>query len=128
MENLKIEGDFTNPSVDFNAQTGELTIEGNSVPEETPEYYEPIVKWLEDYLKAPCSNTIFNFKLNYFNSSTKKYILDILQALKRAIEDGRHITINWHYEEDDEDIQEAGEMYHQLIELPMNFIAVPVED
>ena len=128
MENLKIKGDFTNPSVDFNAQTGELTIEGNSVPEETPEYYEPIVQWLEDYWKAPCNNTTFNFKLNYFNSSTKKYILDILKTLKQAMEDGRNVTVNWHYEEDDEDIQEAGEMYHQLIEMPMTFVSVPVED
>ena len=37
---------------------------------------------------------------------------------------GSDITVKWHYEEDDEDMLEAGEDYEAIIDLPFEMIEV----
>jgi uncharacterized protein YkuJ len=60
--------------------------------------------------------------MTYFNTASSKIILDILMRLETLHEDGKNITIEWHYEEDDEDMQEAGEEYADIVEVPFTFI------
>ena len=35
--------------------------------------------------------------------------------------------INWHFEEDDEDMEEAGEDYQAIIQVPFNMVEVEEE-
>jgi hypothetical protein len=60
--------------------------------------------------------------MTYFNTASSKIILDILMKLEELHEDGNEVLIEWHYEEDDEDMQEAGEEYSEIVEVPFTFI------
>ena len=42
--------------------------------------------------------------------------------LEELHEAGNEVLIEWHYEEDDEDMQEAGEEYSKIVEVPFSFI------
>ena len=68
-----------------------------------------------------------NIKLEYFNTSSSKCILDVLKKLEGIHKSGSEVIINWHFEEDDEDMEEAGEDYQAIIQVPFNMIEVEEE-
>ncbi len=109
MENLKIEGSHKNffiPTVDFNASTGICQIFGESFLEDTMEFYNPILEWLENYIDSVKGPIALIIKLTYFNTSTSRSILDILNLLKDYQEEGGEVVVNWHYDENDVDMGE----------------------
>lgn len=121
MENLKHEGSSKTPEVDFNS-SGELLLKGRSIPENSIEFYKPLIEWLEAYAESPSSTTVLSVQLEYFNTSSSKCILDVFKKLESV--SGSEISIKWHYEEDDEDMLEAGEDYDAIIDLPFEMIEV----
>lgn len=119
MTSLVIEGTKTKPYVNFDADSGKLLIGGESYPENAIEFYKGIQEWLKSYLSENKEKEIeFNFKMVYFNTSSSKAILDILDVLDRHHENGGNIKVVWQYEEDDEDIQESGEEFADGLSLP----------
>jgi hypothetical protein len=64
---------------------------------------------------------VVNVQLEYFNTSSSKCILDVFKKLE-SINGRTSITINWHFEEDDEDMLEAGEDYQAIINIPFKMI------
>lgn len=124
MEILNIEGSPKTPTVTLNPTTGILDIKGRSIPENSIEFYRPIVEWLDEYGKTPVSATVFNVKLEYFNTASSKCILDVFKKLEVIKKSGADVTINWHYEEDDEDMLEAGEDYASIIKVPFKMITL----
>ena len=121
MEDLKHEGSAKTPVVEFSSN-GELLLKGRSIPENSIEFYKPLIEWLESYSQSPNSTTVLNVQLEYFNTSSSKCILDVFKKLESV--SGSEITVKWHYEEDDEDMLEAGEDYEAIIDLPFEMIEV----
>lgn len=117
MEIINLEGTEDTPKIILDKGNGIFEISGRSLPEDSAEFYRPIIEWLERYATAPNSKTNFVFKLEYFNTASSKLILDILSRL----EDIAGITIHWYFHEDDEDMQEAGEEFSELVEIPFEF-------
>jgi len=105
-----VRGIYIAPAVDFSAEIGECTIEGESFLEETSSFYSPLLDWLHEYFEKN-KKLIFNIKLTYFNTSTSKWILNMLNALKHYKGKGAEITVNWYYYEDDIDMEEEIEDY-----------------
>ncbi len=122
MEILSIEGQAKTPTVNLNPETGTIEIKGRSIPENSIEFYKPVVDWLEEYGKNPKEKTTVNIQLEYFNTSSSKCILDVLKKLEAIAKAGHDIIINWFYEEDDEDMLEAGEDYQSIIKVPFKMI------
>jgi len=127
MDNINIEPTPKTPKVDFQAGTGILEIEGRSIPENSTEFYKPVFDWLDQYIDASSSNTSFNFKLEYFNTSSSKCILDILRKLEKLHKTGKSVVVNWYYEEDDEDMMEAGENYQRIVSVPIELALLEEE-
>ena len=121
MEDLKHEGSAKTPVVEFSSN-GELLLKGRSIPENSIEFYKPLIEWLESYSESPNSTTVLSVQLEYFNTSSSKCILDVFKKLESI--SGSEITVIWHYEEDDEDMLEAGEDYEAIIDLPFEMIEV----
>jgi hypothetical protein len=121
MEDLKHEGSAKTPIVEFSSN-GELLLKGRSIPENSIEFYKPLIEWLESYSESPNSTTVLSVQLEYFNTSSSKCILDVFKKLESV--SGSEITVKWHYEEDDEDMLEAGEDYEAIIDLPFEMIEV----
>ncbi len=124
METVSIEGTPKTPAITMDPEKGLIEIKGRSIPENSIEFYKPVVDWLDKYEKEPHEITTVNMQLEYFNTSSSKCILDVFKKLE-AIKKARHdVVINWYYEEDDEDMLEAGEDYESIIRIPFKMIEI----
>lgn len=124
MEAIAIEGTPKTPTVNFDTDKGFLEIKGRSIPENSIEFYKPIVDLLEKYATKPQAATNVNIQLEYFNTSSSKCILDVFKKLEGINKNGSKVMINWYYEEDDEDMLEAGEDYQAIINVPFKMVQV----
>ena len=124
MEAIVIEGTPKTPKVHFDAQGGTMLLKGRSIPENSIEFYRPLVDWLEAYSAAPKGKTVCDIQLEYFNTSSSKCLLDLFKKMEQMSNNGNDIVINWYYEEDDEDMLEAGEDYQSIINVPFKMIEV----
>ncbi len=127
MEELNIEGTPKTPTIRFDVNNGEMLIKGRSIPENSIEFYKPLTEALETYSESPKPETKVNIQLEYFNTSSSKCILDVFKKLEKINSGGSSVVINWHYEEDDEDMLEAGEDYEAIINVPFKMIEVEEE-
>ncbi len=118
METIKILGTDDTPHVILDPDNEIFEISGRSLPEDVTAFYEPVLTWLDEYAQSPNSKTVFTFRLVYFNTASSKLLLDILMKLEQMHEDGKNILVKWFYPEDDEDMQEAGEEYADIVDVP----------
>jgi hypothetical protein len=122
MEKLRIEGTLKTPEVNTDPDQGLLEITGRSNPENSVEFYRPVMDWVDAYAQSPGPKTTINIKLEHFNTSSSKMILDIFKRMEPVMDARKEIVVNWYYEEDDEELMEAGETYESMSELPFLFI------
>ncbi|MDA9312257.1 DUF1987 domain-containing protein [Vicingaceae bacterium] len=127
MENLVLEGSPKTPTIKFNPEEGKLLIQGRSIPENSIDFYKPLVDILEEYAGNVKAATRVDIVLEYFNTSSSKCILDVFKKLEKINEAGGGVAINWHYEEDDEDMLEAGEDYQAIINIPFKMVEIEEE-
>ncbi len=101
-------------------------IEGRSIPENPDEYYRPVITWMREFLeKEPGRPFVMEFRLEYMNSGSTKYILELLRIIKKHLEEkNTPITLRWYFEEEDESIQETGEHFRDYLGLSMEVIPV----
>ncbi|HDP54329.1 MAG TPA: DUF1987 domain-containing protein [Bacteroidetes bacterium] len=123
METIKILGTDDTPTVILDADNDIFEISGRSLPEDVTAFYDPILNWLDEYATSPNEKTIFTFKLVYFNTASSKLLLDILMKLEEMHEDGKEVLVKWFYPEDDEDMQEAGEEYADIVDVPFEQVS-----
>ncbi len=124
MEKLSLQGSPKTPTVEMNAESGVIEIKGRSIPENSIDFYRPVVEWLDKYAENPASETVVNIQLEYFNTSSSKCILDVFKKLETVYKKNgeKGVVINWYYEEDDEDMLEAGEDYQSILKIPFKMI------
>ena len=104
MEAFKIEESNLTPKISLDGDSGQLEFAGKSIPENSLEFYQPVYDWLDAYVKDPREKTVVTVKLDYFNTSSSKCILDILKRIDKIDEQGFDVLIKWYYDEDDEDV------------------------
>ena len=127
MEVIKIVETDDTPSVTLDVANEIFEISGRSLPEDVAVFYEPILDWIDRYSEEATGKTIFNFKLVYFNTASSKMILDILLKLEEMHEAGKDVLVRWHYPEDDEDMEEAGEEYSDIVDVPFEQISYSLD-
>jgi hypothetical protein len=123
MENLKLEATQYTPQISLDT-SGVISLIGKSYPENTFEFYAPVMEWMETYFDGNAAEkTVINMEIIYFNSSSSKLFFDFFDLL----EDNREkhqIEINWIYDEENESAQEAGEDFIEDFEaLKINLVA-----
>lgn len=118
MNRLTIRKTKQTPEVNFDPASGLIEISGRSIPENTLEFFKPILGWLDEYVSNPCNNTVFKVYLEYLNTSSSKYLFEIFRILERIKTTGNQIKIEWYYEEDVEEMKETGEDYAEMIKIP----------
>lgn len=118
---LSLEPTEDSPKVYLDSVSGSLSFSGTSTIENSEEYYAPILDWLADYVESKPEKVEVNFKLDYFNTSSSKYILEIFRTLEKLAPNGR-IVVRWHFLVDDEDMKEAGEDYQLMVKIPFELV------
>jgi len=122
MDAIKIKETEDTPAIILDPERDVFELAGRSMPEDVNQFYEPVLNWLESYGENPNDKTIVIFKLTYFNTASSKLLLDILLKLENIKEEGHDVEIKWFYPEDDEDMQEAGEEYSEIVDLPFEIV------
>lgn len=122
MEELHIKETQKTPKIILK-NSGEFEISGNSFIENAQEFYEPIIKWLDNYLMQPAEITVLNFNFNYYNTSSQLWIYRIIEVLVDLKKLGKQLIVNWNYSE--EEVEEAGQDLANLLNIEMNFIYKP---
>ena len=118
------------PKVILDPDQGLFEITGESRPQNVPEFYRPILLWLDEFgeylTKQKESIALFEFNLNfeYFNSLSAKFILDFCKKLSKLRSDGNNIIVKWHYEEDDEDMHAVGQEMSRISKLPFDYVEI----
>ena len=117
MEILNLKGTEDTPSILLDKKNGILEISGRSLPEDSAEFYKPVIEWINNYAADANPTTEFAFKLEYFNTASSKLILDVLSALEEI----KGMKVTWYFHDDDEDMEEAGQEFSELVEIPFEF-------
>lgn len=125
MEKIVLEPTNETPKVLLDRENNVFEFSGNSLPEDVVTFYTPILNWFDQYAVSPNNRTELKFNLEYYNTSSSKMILKILEILKNIHRKGMEVEVHWHYMEDDEDMIEAGEDYSENIKIPFRFISHP---
>ena len=118
MEGVYQKGNHKVPEVSFDPETAIFEIKGSSIPENSGAVYEPIIEFLKEYKEQAKDTTTLNIALSYFNTSSSKWILNILRLIKEIIvKKNKEVVINWYYEPEDEEMLEAANDYQSILNL-----------
>ena len=125
MNSLIVEPTDFSPKVVLDSAKSVFEISGESRPENTSKFYVPILQWLEQYQNVlywekdkfgQIAPKVFEFKFDYFNSTSAKFILDVLMQLDKMCQDGYIVHVKWYYDKRDEDMKESGEEFSKLLQ------------
>ena len=123
MDDFFLEATPKTPRLYFSKATGEFEISGRSIPENSIEFYKPVINWLDSYIAEPNKHTLLVIKLEYFNTSSSKCLVEILRRLEN-LRNQSIVKVKWCYEEEDEDMQESGEDFKEIIKVPIEMVLV----
>ncbi len=117
MKDLLIKETEKTPSVAL-SQKGILKIEGRSIPEDAASFFKPIIEWTNSF---SAEDVRVDIKLEYFNTSSSKFILEMLRAIDKN-ETKKNMLVNWFYEEGDLDVLESGQYFESILGIPFKYI------
>lgn len=120
MSAIRLEGTSKTPQVEFKTAPLSMSISGRSIPENSIAFYTPLMEWIDHHLTDGNDSVDISIRLEYFNTSSSKCIMDLLKRVEKS---SVNATVSWYYEEEDEDMLEAGEDYDAIIDLPFRLIA-----
>ena len=124
MNIFSIKATPSTPYIYFDQHAGLLEIKGRSIPENSVAFYKPLFDALDEYVKNPLEKLYVKIQLEYYNSSSSVCILNLLKKLEVLKDMAKTISIEWFYEEEDEDTLAAGNHLQSIIHLPFKMIKV----
>jgi hypothetical protein len=134
MEAFITEQTETSPKITLDPANHIFEISGISRPEDVRDFYYPVFDWFEKFKIEVIDSKIyiydkdnplnFKIKLSYFNSSSAIFLSNLLTEFNKFHEQGQYVKIYWFFEEDDDDMREAGEELSEMLELTFNYVAV----
>lgn len=123
MDELIIKSTDKTPLIHFNPLTGVMKIHGYCLPENSFEFYTPVLKWLDKYLETPHRKTDFDIRLVVLNTSSSKMFIDIFRKINKMVEQkNSEVSVVWYYETEDEDMHELAMQYQEICKAPFKLI------
>ena len=112
-----------NPELIFDKRKGYFYLGGRSMPYNANDFYIPVFKEVDEYLKSPNDETKLVFKLEYLDSSSSQMVLALIYKFRTLFDKKKNLKVEWHYMEDDYDILEIGETYSELSGIDFELIS-----
>jgi hypothetical protein len=119
---LNISSNIDTPSVQCDSLNGTLHLKGISIPENSMGFYEPIIEWVDKKIDTNKSKFDIHIALEYFNTSSLKSLLNLIKKALEKNNTAFKVNVNWHYDEDDEDMMFRGEELALILRYPFNYI------
>lgn len=122
MKKLLIESTKCTPEIAFDPDEGKLKIYGSSYPENAYEFYKPVLDWIYQFVEQQSKQIEFDINVQYFDTTSSKCFLEILERLDVFYKKGNDVTINWLYKEFDQDNIDSAEELFLGLNLPYKFV------
>ncbi|MEN8121505.1 MAG: DUF1987 domain-containing protein [Bacteroidota bacterium] len=125
MNDLIIKGvktTFFTPTVEFIVSTGKCSIKGEAHLEDTVEFFQPLYDWLYEYIEKIKKQIVFEINLTYFNTRASRSLFDMLFILRKYVDNGGKVSVNWYCDKDDQDMLDEIEDYLDDTGLEINRI------
>jgi hypothetical protein len=116
MELLSRVASTSSPAVNFDAKTGQLTMSGESYPENTFEFYAPVIGWLKEFVAGTDIPVVLTLELAYLNTGSVKCLMDIF--------DVRQVSVIWRYHQKNTRALETAEEFSEDLTLPFQIEAI----
>lgn len=120
--NKTILTDGNTPVIKIKSKLKKIEITGRSKMIDPDVFFDNLLKVCENSYHEFKKTLIIDLRLDYLNSSSSKYLYQILAYLQKLAENDGMIQVNWYYEEDDEIILEAGETLQSLFSFDFNLV------
>ncbi|MDW8220475.1 MAG: DUF1987 domain-containing protein [Bacteroidota bacterium] len=121
---MSIPSSSTTPAITARVQEGFVEIAGESYPENSVEFYQPLVRWLQEFMTTQKRHLTLHLRIPYFNTSSSKCLLDMLDMLQSYhYISGGAVEVTWWYDEHDEDMLESGKDLSENLDL--KFVLMP---
>ncbi len=121
---LKLKGTKESPEVVLDKEANQFIISGRSLPEDSFQFYQPVIEWMKEYAKDPLPVTELKTHFEYFNSSSIKQLLILFKTLESLIEGGKEAKIIWKYDEEDDLMEIKGKEFKRMLKIPMDLVEV----
>jgi len=110
MEDLFIKGTESVPTISFKTN-GEIKLEGRALLEDAFKFFKPLITWAKEFTADEINIEV---NLEYFNTSVSKQLLDLFRTIDEN-KKNKVINVNWLFEEGDDEMQESGEIFEELL-------------
>lgn len=129
LQAINLEATRSTPEIRFDPASNRLSINGQSYPENAFAFYQPLLKWIDDYFEqlAPETEISVELQLPYINTTSTKCLLMLLEKLEEAYEGGTRVAVRWLYDEDNESELECAEEFKEDLTLPFRIISKTAE-
>ena len=124
MADLFIEATNVTPKVKIDSSLGSISFMGKASPENAIDFFYPIINNIMRLFPAATNPITVDLAFRYFNTSSSKCLFDFFRALKKLQLAGKSISVNWYYEEDDEDMLETGEDFADILDFEFHYIEI----
>ena len=81
LKNMFVEQTDKTPLIDLNFISGEMILSGKSIPINAPRIFEPVLDWINEYVKNPKQTSNLRLNLEYFNTASSIWLAKIVKAL-----------------------------------------------
>ena len=119
MNTLVIEGTKHTPQILFDAEQNSLVVKGRSLPENANDFYQSVLKWIDNYIESKPDKTNISFDLDYFNTASAKAIFSILRKMEHLHNNNKNTEAIWYYDIDDEDLKDVGIEFQNIFKFPI---------
>ena len=119
----KILGTAYTPEIILNPD-GIIIIKGRWMMENSENFSKILSDWYDKNVFDLPEITAVNVFLEYFCSLNLVILISLLRKLLGSKLMQNELTINWYYEEGDENILDIGECISSLLGVPFNFIMI----
>ena len=109
MSDLNIAATDRTPEIQLSVGQGIFSMRGESFPEDVAAFYGQVILAIDNLASSiQCPLTV-NVAMVYINSSSIKAMFRIFEGLENVRKNGHPLTITWHFQDDDDIMQELGE-------------------
>lgn len=123
MENITYDATEYTPKILLDKSESKIEFIGKSYPENTFEFYAPVLEWLKVFLSEQREVKV-TLELEYLNSSSLKSFFDIFDIFEESsLKYKSKIVVDWIYDEENDIALETGEDFQMDFEdLEINLV------
>lgn len=109
MSKLDIAATDRTPEIHLSTDDGIFSMRGESFPEDVAAFYGQVILAIDDLGSRLQRALTVDIAMVYINSSSIKAMFRIFEGLENVRKNGQAVTITWHFQDDDDIMQELGE-------------------